>query len=67
MADQTTITADLVAEIWRTLKDMRDEAVSLGRDGLAERLTLLLQRMQAEGMADHLPTIEEIAGMWANG
>jgi hypothetical protein len=75
--EQSTISADLVADLWRTVKDARDEAIHLGRDRLASELDCLLARMKRQGMAGHLPsieeirglhlpTIEEIRGLWAN-
>lgn len=66
MADQTTIPPDLVRDLWSAIKGQRDEAVGLGRDRLASELDCLLARMKAAGMSAHLPTVEEMAGMWAH-
>jgi len=65
MPDRLTISQPLVAEIWRTIKDARDEAFALGRSVRERELSDLLRRMAAEGMAAHLPTIEEMLGLWS--
>lgn len=65
MPDRLAISQPLVAELWRTIKDARDEACGLGRSVRAGELSDLLRRMTGEGMAAHLPTIEEMRGLWS--
>jgi hypothetical protein len=65
MPDRLTISQPLVADLWRTIKDARDEAFALGRSVRAGELSDLLRRMAAEGMAAQLPTIEEMRGLWS--
>jgi hypothetical protein len=60
---QTTLTRDL----WHEVKCARDDAFARMAAARAdyERLEDLLRRMRDAGMADDLPTAEEIAGLWS--
>jgi hypothetical protein len=57
---------ELVKEIWTVVKDMRDHMHQYERQ--AEKLDALLGRMKAAGMADWIPTIEDViaAGPYFN-
>lgn len=53
---------DLQAALWTAIKTARDEAVNDLARGLLRvaELDALLSRMKAEGMASHLPTIDDV-------
>ena len=53
-----TIEPALVREIWTTVEDLRDQVSQLKAE--EGRLNDLLKRMQAAGLADWLPTLEEV-------
>jgi hypothetical protein len=61
-----TLPAELVRQLWATIKGLRDDFANLRLE--AERsekeLNALLVHMHAIGMADHLPTIEEVQAAW---
>jgi hypothetical protein len=61
-----TLPPELVHPLWSEIKAMRDEACCAAMKEAAreERLNDLLKRMRAAGMADHLPTIEEVQAAW---
>lgn len=61
-AKPVTIPALLVDALWQEIKASRDEAEEECRRQAqrAERLNGLLSRMRKVGMADHLPTLEEV-------
>lgn len=66
MSDHMEIDGLLIETLWQSIKIARDEAEeNAGKyKREAERLNYLLQRMRAAGMADHLPTIEEVQAAW---
>lgn len=53
-----TIPHDLVKELWRAIKDARDASAQARAS--EERLNALLKRMQEAGMAEWLPTLDEV-------
>lgn len=55
-----TISADLCKEVWCEIKDMRDLWSNLESEPRAARLTDLLHRMKAAGMANWIPTLDEV-------
>ena len=57
-----TISADLVPLLWAEIKSARDQAAHEARSAENKRdwLDRLLVSMRAEGMAEHLPTLEEV-------
>lgn len=61
-----TISADLVPLLWKEIKEARDRASQDAVDAKYREqwLNRLLNSMKAEGMADHLPTIEEVQAAW---
>lgn len=61
-----TISADLVPLLWAEIKRARDRASQAARDATQQEewLNRLLNSMKAEGMADHLPTLEEVQAAW---
>lgn len=64
-----TISAELVQELWSEVKSLRDEASSQ-RHAIEYReaqLNLLLIKMKDAGMADWIPTIEEVQAAWREG
>ena len=63
-----TISADLVPLLWAEIKSARDRASQEAIDAAHRRdwLDRLLSSMKDEGMADHLPTIEEVQEAWRN-
>lgn len=65
-AKDLTIGGPLVEALWSEIKASRDEAEQAARDWAnhAERLNRLLDRMKASGMADWIPTIEEVQAAW---
>jgi hypothetical protein len=59
-----TIPDELATELWAKVKDLRDHyAMAAARE---DQMNALLKQMQEAGLADHLPTIEEMqaAGPW---
>ncbi len=65
MTQETTITP----ELWSAVKDARDDALNRMQAAQEqyERLEALLGQMRDVGMADHLPTIEEVQEAWRRG
>lgn len=62
-----TIDPDLVQDLWREIKVARDKMFNWqlqARHG-QERLEKILDRMKDTGMADWLPTLEEVQAAWA--
>lgn len=61
-----TLDSGLVHELWSLVKSMRDEWANLARTAQhrEDELNALLQKMKLVGMADHLPTIEEVQEEW---
>ena len=61
------IDLNLVIELWREIKNARDEAEQeyQREKDRAERLNTLLGMMEKAGMSDHLPTLEEVQAAWA--
>lgn len=59
----------LTQSLWATIKEARDDAMNRMEASRREyeHLEALLARMRDAGMADHLPTIEEVQEAWANG
>lgn len=60
-----TIPRPLVEELWSFIKNERDKANCDYHEHRADKLSALLQRMKAAGMADHLPTLKEVQDAWA--
>lgn len=60
------LTPDLARDLWKALKDARDEAANMARSAAAQETLLndLLARLKDNGGADHLPTIEEVQRAW---
>ncbi len=60
------MTPELIEVLWKEIKSARDDAdQNAGAERhRAERLDALLKRMRDEGMADHLPTLEEVQAAW---
>jgi hypothetical protein len=56
----------LIPDLWRTIKAARDDAENAANIAArrCEELNDLLARMKAAGMADHLPTIEDVQAAW---
>lgn len=65
-ATAKTLPPELVSRLWQEIKTSRDEAEENARreEQRAKRLNSLLSGMKAAGMADHLPTIEEVQAAW---
>ena len=59
-ADTVTIGVSLAEDIWRTIKAERDLWANLESEPKAEKLTELLVRMKKAGMADWIPTIDDV-------
>ena len=63
----TDKTTALSAELWSAIKSARDVAASRRREAEADevRLNELLVRMRAAGMADHLPSLDDVIAAWS--
>jgi hypothetical protein len=57
-----TVPAELIQELWATVKTLRDEVACLR--SREDDLNALLDRMKAAGMSAHLPTLEEVQAAW---
>lgn len=54
--------ANLIADLWSFVKEERDAAHDTVQRH--DRIQKLLSRMEVAGMANHLPTIEEVQAAW---
>jgi predicted Ser/Thr protein kinase len=60
------LTPGLARDLWKAVKDARDEAADTARRAAAQeaRMNDLLARLKDNGGADHLPTLDEVQRAW---